>query len=90
VKPGTPDKTRVTTSIRRLQLKRTAGEHGLFPVDPGVDATLGGMAGARASPYQGSAGSPAVQPPSTGSTTPVIALASGLARKTIAPAISSA
>src|SRR5207244_5957097 len=42
------------------------------------------------SPYQGKAGSPAVQPPSTGRTTPVIALASGLARKTIAPAISSA
>src|SRR2546426_1009773 len=39
--------------------------------------------------YQGSAGSPAVHPPSTGSTTPVIAPASGLARKTIAPAISS-
>ena len=44
----------------------------------------------RPPPYQGKAGSPAVQPPSTGSTTPVIALASGLARKTIAPAISSA
>src|SRR5262249_38688166 len=40
--------------------------------------------------YQGSAGSPAVQPPSTGSTTPVTALACGAARKTIAPAISRA
>src|SRR5581483_12331109 len=49
-----------------------------------------GLPGALRLSYHGSAGSPAVQPPSTGSTTPVIALARGEARKTIAPAISSA
>src|SRR5262249_17364983 len=40
--------------------------------------------------HHGSAGSPAVQPAATGRTTPVIALAIGLARNTIALAISSA
>src|ERR1700682_5985638 len=50
---------------------------GLLTVQPGGGLGL----------YQGRAGSPAVQPPSTGSTTPVIALASGLARNTIALAI---
>src|SRR5829696_186940 len=39
--------------------------------------------------HHGSAGSPAVQPPSTGRTTPVTALAAGLARKTAVYAISA-
>ena len=35
--------------MTRLALERAAGEHGLlFPVDPGADATLGGMAATNA------------------------------------------
>jgi len=48
ISPGNLTAT-VQAGVTRLQLVRAAGEHGLFfPVDPGADATLGGMAATNA------------------------------------------
>ena len=48
VSPGNLTAT-VEAGVTRTQLERSAGEHGLFfPVDPGADATLGGMAATNA------------------------------------------
>ena len=49
VEPGNLTAT-VEAGVTRRMLDRAAGEHGLFfPVDPGADATLGGMAATNAS-----------------------------------------
>jgi len=48
VEPGNLTAT-VQPGVTRVALERAAGEHGLwFPVDPGADATLGGMAATNA------------------------------------------
>lgn len=48
ISPGNLTAT-VQAGVTRLALTRAAGEHGLFfPVDPGADATLGGMAATNA------------------------------------------
>ena len=48
ISPGDLTAT-VQAGVTRLALERAAGEHGLsFPVDPGADATLGGMAATNA------------------------------------------
>jgi D-lactate dehydrogenase (cytochrome) len=48
ISPGNLTAT-VSAGLTRLALERAAGEHGLFfPVDPGADATLGGMAATNA------------------------------------------
>ena len=48
ISPGDLTAT-VSAGVTRLTLERAAGEHGLFfPVDPGADATLGGMAATNA------------------------------------------
>jgi len=48
ISPGNLTAT-VQAGVTRLTLERAAGEHGLsFPVDPGADATLGGMAATNA------------------------------------------
>jgi D-lactate dehydrogenase (cytochrome) len=48
ISPGNLTAT-VQAGVTRLQLERAAGEHGLsFPVDPGADATIGGMAATNA------------------------------------------
>jgi D-lactate dehydrogenase (cytochrome) len=48
IQPGDLTAT-VSAGVTRLALERAAGEHGLFfPVDPGADATLGGMAATNA------------------------------------------
>ena len=48
ISPGNLTAT-VSAGVTRLTLERAAGEHGLFfPVDPGADATLGGMAATNA------------------------------------------
>jgi D-lactate dehydrogenase (cytochrome) len=49
LRPGDLDVT-VEPGVTRSQLEQAAGPHGLFfPVDPGADATLGGMAATNAS-----------------------------------------
>jgi D-lactate dehydrogenase (cytochrome) len=48
ISPGNLTAT-VQAGVTRLALQRAAGQHGLFfPVDPGADATLGGMAATNA------------------------------------------
>jgi len=48
ISPGNLSAT-VQAGVTRLALERAAAEHGLFfPVDPGADATLGGMAATNA------------------------------------------
>jgi len=49
IHPGDLDVV-IEAGVTRLQLERALGEHGLFfPVDPGADATLGGMVATGAS-----------------------------------------
>src|SRR4051812_8742695 len=65
------------------------GDAKVHETPPDAEVASVAAAGAAASRrYRGSSGSPAVQPPSTGSTTPVTSEAAGEHRKAATPAMS--